>query len=73
MKPITNIYLSLEIDSGNAAFVGSLEDAEAELCRLLDEDYELDPDWVNEWFSNRTDAAITAGEVVKEASGWEFS
>lgn len=148
MKPITNIALSIDIESGNAAFVGSLEEAEAELCRLLDEAkkkisgnmhpedrynlleqalhdingnpcgtvcittevdetvvddvtewcndlreevesngfplasqtmydldeaYELDPDAVNEWFSNRTDAAITAGEVVPEASGWEFS
>lgn len=148
MKPITNIALTIEIESGNAAFVGSLEEAEAELCRLLDEAkkkirgnmepdddfnmldqtlhdingnacgtvcittevnedviddedewcarlrdevaeggiqltnqtmydldeaYELDPDWINEWFSNRTDAAITNDEVVPEASDWEFS
>lgn len=150
MKPITNIYVCLEIDSGNAAFTESLEGAKSEVSRLfdkakqealdnidpdsiyngtevglpdingnacgtvcitteVDEDviddetewcdklrdlikdvgfrcegtsirfydldaaYEHDPIGVKEWFSNHTDAAITAGEVVPEASGWEFS
>lgn len=37
MKPITNIALNINIDSGNAAFVESPEAAAAELKRILTE------------------------------------